>query len=93
MAGALNQKTTTRLEPLAFFSQKLNDTQMKYVNVNGKSSTNPTDIVKPTFVPNANSDITPSTTKLVLDIPRKTILRQTHLDHHVRFPHYFVSSR
>ncbi|GFT09150.1 pol polyprotein [Nephila pilipes] len=55
-------------------------------NVNGKPSINSLDRVKPAFMPNTDSDITHSATKLSLDTPAKTNLRQNHSGRHVHFP-------
>ncbi|GFT99221.1 pol polyprotein [Nephila pilipes] len=60
------------------------------VNVNGKSSTISIDRMKLAFIPNTDSDITPSATKISLDTPAKTNLCQTRFGSHVHFPDYFV---
>ncbi|GFS45192.1 hypothetical protein NPIL_415251 [Nephila pilipes] len=53
------------------------------VNVNGKPSNISIDRVKPSFMPNTDSDITPSATKLSLESPGKTKFRQTHSGCHI----------
>ncbi|GFT20152.1 pol polyprotein [Nephila pilipes] len=61
--------------------------------VNGKPSIISIDRVKPAFMPNTDSYITPRATKLSPDTLAKTTLRQTRSSRHVNFLDYFVSSR
>ncbi|GFU08040.1 pol polyprotein [Nephila pilipes] len=63
------------------------------VNINERSSTISIDLGKPVFLPNTDSDITPSATKVSLNTPAKKNLLETRSSRHVHFPDYFVSSR
>ncbi|GFS44205.1 pol polyprotein [Nephila pilipes] len=63
------------------------------VNVNGKPSTISIARVKPAFMLNTDTDITPSATKLSLDTSAKIHLCETRSSRHLNFPDYFVSSR
>ncbi|GFT13161.1 pol polyprotein [Nephila pilipes] len=64
-----------------FLVLKRSDNLFK-INVNGKLSSISIDRGKLAFLPNTDSDIIPNTTKLSLDSPAKTNLRQTCSSHH-----------
>ncbi|GFU17283.1 hypothetical protein NPIL_381221 [Nephila pilipes] len=63
------------------------------VNVEEKPTTISIHRVKPAFMPITNLDITPISTKLSLDAPTKTNIRQTRSGRRVHFPDYLVSLR
>ncbi|GFT66799.1 hypothetical protein NPIL_205811 [Nephila pilipes] len=70
----------------------LKDSDKLFKVFNEKLSTISIDRMKQAFMPNADSDITPSAIKLSPDTPAKTNLRQTRFGRHVHFPYYFISS-